>query len=242
MFNLAPRCAGSLGHAALTRRQPFGAAVVLVPVSVLLSLFAAAAGAQSLPLRQAPIIEPSKAPEPQPAASAPLAAQSVAQVFLDGCVLNEGQPSAVVDWALAQGFEPVDPLRTGAEDLLGGTPGTVLAMPGSEGLELLASAQDRRCLVWAESTNGPRLRSAFQKMVSALGFKGARVQPVMDRNLSSAGAWRNQLQWRYRRVGGDQDFGLGSATTLSQTLGAQLLHFAPMAPVAPPYPDGSPSR
>ena len=79
-------------------------------------------------------------------------------------------------------------------------------------------------------------------MVSALGFKGARVQPVMDRNLSSAGAWRNQLQWRYRRVGGDQDFGLGSATTLSQTLGAQLLHFAPMAPVAPPYPDGSPSR
>ena len=171
MFNLAPRCAGSLGHAALTRRQPFGAAVVLVPVSVLLSLFAAAAGAQSLPLRQAPIIEPSKAPEPQPAASAPLAAQSVAQVFLDGCVLNEGQPSAVVDWALAQGFEPVDPLRTGAEDLLGGTPGAVLAMPGSAGLVLLAAAQDRRCLVWAESTNGPRLRSAFRRWFPRWGSR-----------------------------------------------------------------------
>lgn len=201
--------------------------------------------AQPLPLREAPIIEPSPAAEPQRAASAPSAPpvpQAVVGVFLEACVLNEGEVAAVTDWALAQGFEPIDPLRTGAEDLLGGAAGTVLSAPGSAGHVLLAVAQDQRCLVWTERTNGPLLRKAFQKMVSGLGFKGARVQSVIDRNLSSAGAWRNQSQWRYRRVGGARDFGLGSATTLANAPGTQLLHFAPMAPVAPPYPDGMPSR
>jgi hypothetical protein len=211
-------------------------------------LLAAGAGAQGLPLREAPIIEPplaSDAAPPAAAASTPAAspsAQAVVQVFLDACVLNEGQASAIVDWALAQGFEPVDPLRTGAEDLLSGAAGAVLAAPGTSGRVLLAAGEDRRCIVWAEQTNGPRLRLAFQKMVSALGFKGAKVQSVIDRNLSSAGAWRNQSQWRYRRVGGGEDFGLGSATTLAGTPSTQLLHFAPMAHPAPPYPDGMPSR
>jgi hypothetical protein len=215
-------------------------------VLALASLFASSVAAQSLPLREAPIIEPPKASDPAPAASAPKSAppsvQAVVQVFLDACVLNEGQSGAVIDWALAQGFEPLDPLRTGAEDLLSGAAGTVLALPGSSGHVLLAAGDDRRCLVWAEQTNGPRLRIAFQKMVSGLGFKGAKLQSVIDRNLSSAGTWRNQTQWRYRRVGGSEDFGLGSATTLAGAAGAQLLHFAPMTRVAPPYPDGMPSR
>ena len=208
-------------------------------------LLVSLARAQSLPLREAPIIEPASpaASASRPAAAAPPTAQSVVQVFLDGCVLNEGQTGSVIDWALTQGFEPVDPLRVGAEDLLRGSPGTVLAAPGSAGRVLLAAAQDRRCLVWAEQTSGPKLRTAFQKMVSSLGFKGAKVQTVIDRNLNSGGAWRNQSQWRYRRVGGSEDFGLGSATTLApNALSAQLLHFAPMPPAAPPYPDGMPSR
>ena len=219
-------------------------AIARVTASALL-FTAAGASAQSAPLREAPIIEPSLAPWPPPASApegAAPAAQAVVQVFLDGCVLNEGQASAVVDWALAQGFEPLDPLRTGAEDLLSGAAGTVLAVPGSGGRVLLAAGVDRRCIVWAEQTNGPRLRGAFQKMVADLGAKGARVQPVIDRNLSTAGTWRNQTQWRYRRVGGSEDFGLGSATTLAATAGTQLLHFAPMARPAPPYPDGMPSR
>jgi hypothetical protein len=208
---------------------------------------ACGASAQSLPLRQAPIIEPAPAGDWPLAASAPRgssaspSAQAVVQVFVEGCVLNEGQSTSVVDWALTQGFEALDPLRAGAEDLLDGTAGSVLAMPGTDGQVLLAAAQDGRCLVWAERTNGPQVRSAVQKVVSGLGFKGARIQAVMDRNLNSAGAWRNQSQWRYRRVGGDRDFGLGSATTLSGS-GAQLLHFAPMAPAKPPAPDGIPSR
>ncbi len=198
------------------------------------------ASAQAPLLRDGPIIEPKPA-APQPLAAA-LTEQSVVQVFLEGCVLHEGQSGAVTDWALAQGFESLDPLRTGAEDLLGGAAGTVLAVPGSAGRVLLAAGEDRRCLVWAEQTSGPKLRSAFQKLVSSLGFKGARVQSVIDRNLNNGGAWRNQSLWRYRRVGGDQDFGLGSATTLAHAPGAQLLHFAPMAGVAPRQPDGMPSR
>jgi hypothetical protein len=210
-------------------------------------LLAPTAGAQSLPWREAPIIEPSPAGDAAPVApvrssSVSPSVDAVVQVFLDGCVLNEGQSGAVVDWALTQGFEPLDPLRTGAEDLLSGAAGAVLALPGSAEQVLLAVGEDRRCIVWAENTNGPRLRGAFQKMVSGLGFKGARVQPVIDRNLNSAGAWRNQSQWRYRRVGGSEDFGLGSATTLGGAASAQLLHFAPMARPAPPYPDGTPSR
>ena len=231
-------------HEAWNARRAVDAIAIVI---ALVLLFAAAgAGAQSAPLREAPILEPNLAPWP-PAASAPLGAvpsvQAVVQVFLDACVLNEGQAGPVVDWALAQGFEPLDPLRTGAEDLLSGAAGTVLAVPGSGGRVLLAAGEDRRCIVWAEQSNGPRLRGAFQKMVADLGANGARVQPVMDRNLSSAGTWRNQTQWRYRRVGGSEDFGLGSATTLAvAAAGTQLLHFAPMARPAPPYPDGMPSR
>ena len=73
--------------------------------------------AQPLPLREAPIIETTElAASPPPAAPTAL---SVVQVFFDACVLNEGQPGAVVDWALAHGYEALDPMRTGAEDLLG---------------------------------------------------------------------------------------------------------------------------
>ncbi len=212
----------------------------LVPV-----LGAGAAAAQPLPLREAPIIEPEAAPADvakPPAPNGRPMPDAVAKVYLEGCVANEGQSNAVVDWALAQGFEPVDPLRFGAEDLLSGVPGTVLAAPGSGGGVLLASTLNRRCLVWAENTHGPRLRIAFQRMVAGLGTKGAKVQPMMERNLNSGGAWRNQSQWRYRRVGGSEDFGLGSATTLAGSPGTQLLHFTPLANPPPPHPDGQPSR
>jgi len=211
---------------------------------VVLALSALAAVAQSEPLREGPIIDPPKAifDPPRSPATNPPSVQALVQVFLDACVLNEGHPNGAVDWALAQGFEPVDPSRTGAENLLDGLPGTVLEMPGSDGHALLVVALNRRCLVWAEQTSGPKLRIAFQKMVSGLGSKGARVQSVVDRNLTSAGTWRNQSQWRYRRVGGSEDFGLGSATTLAGAPNSQLLHFAPMARPAPPHPDGLPSR
>jgi hypothetical protein len=42
------------------------------------------------------------------------------------------------------------------------------------------------------------------------------------------GAWRMQLQMRYRRVGGSQDFGVGTVTTLTTAPAAQALNLAPM--------------
>lgn len=214
-----------------------------VALGVVLALSGPAAVAQSEPLREGPIIDPPQVTiDPGPVVQQPPPVQALVQVFLDACVLNEGQTNDAVDWALAKGFEPVDPSRAGAENLLDGVPGNVLEMPGSGGHVLLVVALNRRCLVWAEQTSGPKLRIAFQKMVSDLGSKGARVQSVIDRNLNSAGTWRNQLQWRYRRVGGSEDFGLGSATTLAGAPNSQLLHFAPMARPAPRYPDGMPSR
>ena len=201
--------------------------------------FAAPLQAQPLPVREALLGAAAEATEPPRVVASP---QSVIQVFLEGCVQNDGQPTAVADWALAHGFEPLDALGAGADDLLGGEPGLVLGAPASAGKVLLASTQSQRCVVWAEQVNGPALRQAFQKMASSLGFKGAKLQSMIDRTLATAGVWRHQSQWRYRRAGGDQDFGLGSATTLVDTPRAQLLHFAPLQSTAPPALDGMPSR
>ena len=205
---------------------------------MVLAGLATGVAAQSLPWREAPIIEPHqvipRAPPPPPAPTV----ESITQTFLDACVRNEGQATAVIDWALMHGFEPLDPLRADAGELLGGAAGTALAAPGGGGRVMLAAMQDGRCVLWAERTPGPPLRNAFQAMVGSLSAKGAKVQIIASRNLSAGETWRHQAQWRYRRVGGSQDFGLGSATTLADAPGSQLLHFAPMDLPSAPDPDG----
>lgn len=211
-------------------------------LAMLLALQAAPSVAQSLPWRRAPIIEPHQVFQSPLAATAPPTVERVVQIFLDACVLNEGQPTAVIDWALTQGFEPLNPLQADAAELLGGVAGTALAAPGSAGLVVLAATQDGRCVLWAESMNGPRLRTAFHAMVDSLAAQGARLQTVIARNLESGGAWRHQSQWRYRQVGAERDFGLGSATTLADAPGAQLLHFGPIEPSAARDPDGLPRQ
>ncbi len=175
----------------------------------------------------------------KPASDSPA---TLVQLFLEACVAHGGRTDAVIDWALGRGFEPLDPSRIGAEGLLGGSAGTVLAKPGSAGAVLLAADQDQRCLVWAEQAHGPKLRSAFQRMVAGLGVPGARLRNVIDRNVNRGGTWRNQSQWRYRRSGGEVDFGLGSATTLLNAPGAQLLHFVPLASAATPARDAAAPR
>jgi hypothetical protein len=165
------------------------------------------------------------APPPQPA---PAAATTIVRVFIDGCVANEGDSMKTVDWAINQGFEP-DFARGGlAETLLHGQPGTVLALPGSASPVLLAIDLDKRCTVWAERSDGPAVRTEFVKAMNALAAKGARVQPAQERTVERGGAWRMQLQMRYRRVGGSQDFGVGTVTTLTAQPAAQALSLAPM--------------
>jgi hypothetical protein len=193
---------------------------------------------------QNPFIEAARANAPA-AQAAPTAAATIVRVFIDGCVAHEGDSMKTVDWAINQGFEPDFAQGGAADTLLSGQPGTVLVLPGSASPVLLAIDLDKRCTVWAERGDGPTVRAEFVKAMNALAAKGARVQPAQERTVERGGAWRLQLQMRYRRVGGSQDFGVGTVTTLAAAPAAQALSLAPLpsrldAPSADPQ--GLPAR
>ena len=167
--------------------------------------------------------------------------QGVASVFQQACVRTEAQNDAAVDWALTQGFEPLDAFSGSAQDMLEGQPGTVLTAPGSEGRVLLVIAQDRRCTVWAQRISGPALRQAMAEMLGRVAVGGARPQLQLERNIERSGAWRNQMQWRYRAVGGSLEFGLGAVTTLTAAPATQALNMAPWQAITA-SPDGMKGR
>ncbi|HET7795006.1 MAG TPA: hypothetical protein VFL64_16605 [Rhizobacter sp.] len=167
---------------------------------------------------------------------------AVARTFQQACVLTGGEESAAVDWALSQGFDPAEATRGNVDGLLRGEPGSVLAAPGTRGRVLLAAAAGRQCTVWVDQMAGPLLRNAVIEALQSLTSKGARLQLQVDRNFERAGAWRNQMQWRYRAVGASSDLGLGAVTTLSDGPATQALNAAPL-PATPAFaPDGMPTR
>jgi len=159
-------------------------------------------------------------------------AEAVVRAFVEACVMPEGELTAAVDWAINHGFSPADQ-AIDVRPLLGGQPGNVFTMPDTSAPVLLAVTTDRRCTVWAERMSGPSLRRAFQQATAQLATRGARVQPMVDRTIERAGAWRQHLQLRYRRVGGSHDFGIAAVTTVAATAGSQALHFAPAPPTPP---------
>lgn len=176
---------------------------------------------------QNPFFEAARANTPQQQAE-PTAATKIVRVFIDGCVAHEGDSMKTVDWAINEGFEPIFAQGGASETLLQGQPGTVLALPHSTSPVLLAIDLDKRCTVWAERGDGPAVRAEFVKAMNALAAKGARLQPLQERTVERGGAWRMQLQMRYRRVGGSLDFGVGAVTTLAAPPAAQALSLAPM--------------
>lgn len=180
--------------------------------------------------------------EKEPPLSAWATPQGVARTFAQACIVTGAEEAAAVDWALAQGFEPAEMTRGNVDGLLSGNPGSVLAAPGTQGRVLLAAATGRQCTVWVDQMPGPALRTAVAEAVSVLAGKGNRVQLQADRNFERAGAWRNQMQWRYRAVGASGDMGLGAITTLSDNPGTQALHAAPMPATPAIAPDGMPTR
>lgn len=195
------------------------------------------AGSALHAVAQNPFIEAARAGA---AASAPptAAPSTVVRAFIDGCVAHEGDAVKTVDWAINQGFEPIDAHAGVGATLLSGRPGTVLAMPDSEGGVLLAIDLDRRCTVWAERGEGPPLRAEFVRAMTALAARGARLQPALERSVERAGAWRLQVQMRFRRSADAPELDVGSVTTLSAHPAAQVLSAAPAA--APPA--SAPSR
>ncbi len=188
-------------------------------------LFAAALGAHA----QNPFIEAARAA----ASSAPreaVAAATLVRVFVEGCIAHDGESMKTVDWAINQGFDASDAHLGPGASLLSGRPGTVMALPGSGGASLLLAIDlDKRCTVWADRSDGPAVRAEFGKAIAALTARGARVQPVLERSIERAGAWRHQLQMRVRRAGGTRDFDVGSVTTLTPQPAAQVLSLAPLS-------------
>lgn len=207
------------------------------PCALLLS---ATAGAQVTPVFTAPLVHPAPAVVEAPVAE-PLTAERIVQWFEQACVATRGETGPAIDWALENGFQPVDPLRGTTDHLLGGEPGTVLVAPGSDGHVMLATGATQ-CSVWAERQEGPPLRQALAAMVGTLTARGARARVEVERNLERSGAWRSQVQWRYRGVGASQDLGIGGVTTLAAGPGTQMLHVAPLARAVNFAPDGTPLR
>jgi hypothetical protein len=172
--------------------------------------------------------QPASAPARSPKGS--VKPKTVITIFEQACVRTEGQSSNAVDWALAHEFIPVDPETRGSMEttLLNGQPGTVLVAPKTGGRVMLAVAFNQ-CAVWAERTPGPPIRSALTAMVQGQQNKGATTQRLVDRSVERAGSWRNQMKWRYRPAGADQDWSLGVVTTMANSPGTQVLHWAPLA-------------
>ena len=173
------------------------------------------AWAQGTPVFTAPLVEPPSAVS-APASREPASPQALVRWFEQACVVTQGQAGAAVDWALSNGFEPVDALRGGADTLLDGKPGTVLMAPDSGGQVMLA-ATDAQCSLWTEQQEGPPLRAALAAMVGELTAKGGKARVEVERNLERAGAWRGQVQWRFRGLGWSRDVGVGAVTTLANT-------------------------
>ncbi|AKJ28371.1 NMCC_0638 family (lipo)protein [Caldimonas brevitalea] len=169
------------------------------------------------------------------------AAQSIAKAFVQGCVLTEGELTGATDWALSAGYEPRDAGAPEAQTLLDGQAGSVFALPDPTFKLYLVVMSGGRCTVWAEGAVGPAVQQEFQKAMGELSAKGARVQKSGERTIERAGAWRQQLQLRYRRVGGSQDLGLNVVTTVDDRPGVQALHLARVSAAPTHEPDGQPA-
>lgn len=206
---------GKVAYPILGRAIPPGHRVA----AALLGLCASAALCQDLPRA------PSDAPHATP--------DAIVRIFVDACVLGEGEMTPAIDRGISQGMNPRDATLAEVRPLLDGQQGTVLAMPDVAAPVLLAITPARRCTVWAERANGPALRNAFQRALAPLEQRGFRVKPMFDRTLERAGAWRQHVQMSVRRSGGAQDFALGAVTTLGSEPASQALQFGPLPAALP---------
>ena len=155
------------------------------------------------------------------------------EAFVDGCVAHDGDRQAVVDWAVNNGYQPVDTLQSDAQaQYLGGRSGTVMHHPNDVQIVLVAT-EGEQCMVWAENASGPKLNFAFQKALGNLARSGAQAKTTVQRMVSRGGIWRRQLQVRFKRAEGSREFGLGAVTMVNRTPGTQALKFAPWSEAAP---------
>lgn len=117
------------------------------------------------------------------AAAARVHAQDIADVFRDACVARLGDPEAVADWALIEGF--VIDTSAGKEVAAAmrqrGDHGNVFVRPGGDSLLLISTGDPVNCVVMGlDAVDGPRLRGRMEAVVAE--WRGDAPTPENDRN------------------------------------------------------------
>lgn len=216
-------CPGSPGRALRILHH------TLLPAAMALGLVSV--HAQQAPPEPSASMPAQAAPEAVPATSAPVAPVDPVRLFIDACLLAASGPAEAVDRGLQAGLFPYPGDAPQAAPLLDGRPGTVMSLAGPAGdpppIVMLAVVPGGHCTVWAEGLHGPSLHQDLILAVEALRQQeGVSVQPLSERTVERAGAWRRQVQWRFRLAPGQPELGFGTVTTLGDAPGAQVLRLA----------------
>jgi hypothetical protein len=161
---------------------------------------------------------------------------------VDACLAHEGRLQGVVDWALTAGFVPQDASSSSARALLGERTGAVLSPSGAEARVLLAVDDARQCVLWVERGSGPAMRAAWLAAMAQRQGKGEHFELEAERRVERGGAWRQQGQWRWRRMGVLDELTVGAVTTFSDMPAAQVLRLAPAVPAMADAPTIMPAR
>lgn len=160
-------------------------------------------------------------------------ARSAVDVYRRTCLASVGQPTALIDAAINAGLAP---FLGGAEgeasvgSFLGDAPGQVFAL-GMPADVLVAIGDDGQCTVWAQRTDGPRLKQAFVSAMESLRAGGATVRATRDRKVQRNG-WRHQLGYDIAKS--SISFSADAVTLMTNQPGLQVMRASVAAPTANP--------
>lgn len=193
-----------------------GAAVPAVPATSAASAAPAASDAEGAGATGAP-------PDPVPA--------EAARLFLQACVATRGDATQVIDQGLQAGLYPYAGDAPIASSLLDGQAGSAMVRMHGQTAErisyLLAVVPQVHCTVWVEAAHGPSVHLALLQALDGLReADGGELEPVTERTVERSGAWRRQVQWRYRAPAGQSELRFGAVTTLGDTPGFQVLRLS----------------
>lgn len=224
------------------RRLSFG--LLLLPV---LPLLAAPLQAQTPAPAAISAVPAAALPASAPASAAAAGgegfnARSLVQIFVDACMATGGSLQPAVDWAVTQGFQPLDAEATGSRALLDDRPGSIFSPPGLEGRVMLAIASGGHCLVWADRAHGPGVRLSLQAALGERASRGDRLEVEVDRKVERPQGWRQQTQWRLRPAGQAAGLQVGLLNTLTDLPAPQVMRLQAVAATPAFAPDGLPQR
>lgn len=154
-----------------------------------------------------------------------------ARLFLHACVATRGDATQAIDQGLQAGLFPYAGDAPIAASLLDGQAGSAMVrMHGEAGDRinyLLAVVPQVHCTVWVEAAHGPSVHLALLQALDGLRQSGGgELEPVTERTVERSGAWRRQVQWRYRTPAGQAELRFGAVTTLGDGPGFQVLRLS----------------